>query len=68
MSRVRRIQNVFDQELAAQGLCRTVRRQTIQTNHGLAYVSREVVIKQSELTTDLTPWWKRKVKKTSRRK
>jgi hypothetical protein len=68
MTKVKQHQQVFDQELAQQGLRRTCQPAWIQAKDALAYVSREIIVKESDWTQSLTPWWKIKKSKTQRQK
>jgi hypothetical protein len=68
MRRVTQHRQVFDHELEQQGLRRTCHREWIQTVEGLAYVSREITVKQSDWNESLTPWWKIKKTKSRRQK
>lgn len=68
MTKVKLHQQVFDQELAQQGLRRMCQRHLISTPDGLAYVSREVNVKESDWPQSLMPWWKIKKPKTRRQK
>lgn len=68
MSRIKQPRQIHDHELAAKGLCRVAVREWIRTSDGLAYVSREVTVKQSERQDSVIPWWKREPTRKRRQK
>jgi hypothetical protein len=66
MSRVTRVEQRFDQELAEKVLRRTCAREWIHDGKHWGYVSREVIVPIVDSDDNRIPWWKREKKKTQR--
>lgn len=64
MSKVKRSQEFYDDDLLTRGLRRAYRSEYVQCSHGLAAIYREIVI--ADVQQNLTPWWK--LKKATRGK
>lgn len=58
--KVTRPQEIYDAELAAQGLRRSHCTEWVETSHGVRPVYRETVKTSAEFTDDRTPWWRQK--------
>lgn len=58
--KVRLNQKVFDNELADKGQRRAYKTEWVETSKGLCPVYREIILPESAVSQDLTPWWKKK--------
>lgn len=58
--KVRRVQESYDAELAAQGLRRSTNTEWIATVSGVRPLYREIVVEQALFTDNRTPWWQQK--------
>jgi hypothetical protein len=62
MPKINTINENFDDKLKLSGKRRTQYRDYFEINGKLCFISKEVIIKESEFTNPTTPWWKNKKK------
>ena len=65
MAKVERPKQVYDLELAEQGLKRIY---NVEYTEDYKPIHRELIIKIAEFTAERTPWWKQKAPKSKRSK
>ena len=58
MSKVRLSQQIYDQELAGQGLCRAYSTETVINDGVCKPIYREITV-AVDGHNSITPWWKR---------
>lgn len=66
MSKIKRRELVYDQELQQQGMRRIYRTEYVTADGTLVPVYREAIVPINEHQSEMTPWWKRT--KSRRRK